>query len=203
MKEQRAILRIGAVLIIALLFLMIPAGGSLADDALKNKEQQMLDLINQERIVRNLKPLTIDPSLTVAARGHSQEMITLNYFSHESPITGNLEARIKNAGVKGWAIIGENLAGAQDVKVAHDALMKSEGHRKNILNPNYTHIGIGIAKGSQYGKMFTQNFVKYVVGSQGSIDSGKVVSVDLGNKEDTGNVNLTKKKSIKRKIKRF
>lgn len=54
---------------------------------------------------------------------------------------------------------GENIAGNQTVQKAHDSLMNSPGHRQNILSPDYTHIGIGIKKGSSYGNIFTQEFV--------------------------------------------
>ncbi|WP_104372114.1 CAP domain-containing protein [Desulfocucumis palustris] len=54
---------------------------------------------------------------------------------------------------------GENPAGNQTVEKAHAALMNSAGHRANILNPNYTHIRIGIVQGGQYGAMFTQHFI--------------------------------------------
>jgi uncharacterized protein YkwD len=54
---------------------------------------------------------------------------------------------------------GENIAGNRSVQAAHTALMNSPGHRANILNPNFTHIGIGIQQGGNYGMMFTQMFV--------------------------------------------
>ncbi len=208
MKEQRKILKTSIVLITTLLFLMVFAAWSLADDTLKSEEQKMLDFINQERITRDLRPLVMDPSLTVAARDHSQEMIALNYFSHESPVIGDLEARIKNSGIKNWAIVGENLAGAQDVKIAHDALMKSEKHKENILNSNYVYVGVGIADGSRYGKMFTQIFAKYKTGNQDPVNSNKAVSVNLDNKENINSIDLTKKKVkvkalIKKRLKRF
>jgi uncharacterized protein YkwD len=53
---------------------------------------------------------------------------------------------------------GENLAGAPTVERAHTGLMNSQGHRANILNPNYTRIGVGVIDGGRYGKMFTQHF---------------------------------------------
>lgn len=54
---------------------------------------------------------------------------------------------------------GENLAGAPTAEAAHKGLMNSPGHRANILNSNFTEIGIGMAKGSQYGIIFTQQFI--------------------------------------------
>jgi uncharacterized protein YkwD len=54
---------------------------------------------------------------------------------------------------------GENIAGNQNVQNAENALMNSPGHRKNILNTDFTHIGIGIRNGGPYGNMFTQEFI--------------------------------------------
>jgi len=54
---------------------------------------------------------------------------------------------------------GENIAGNGSVSGAHTSLMNSSGHRANILGSQYNYVGIGIAKGGQYGMMFTQMFV--------------------------------------------
>ncbi|GAF74293.1 unnamed protein product, partial [marine sediment metagenome] len=53
----------------------------------------------------------------------------------------------------------ENIAGNQDIANAQSALMNSPGHRKNILDPGYTHIGIGIKSGGTYGNMISQMFI--------------------------------------------
>lgn len=118
----------------------------------------MIDLVNQERINAGLAPLKVDLKLVDLARLKSQDMIDNNYFDHYSPTYGSPFDMMKKAGVT-YRTAGENLAGNQTVERAHRALMNSEGHRRNILNPNFTHIGIGIKDGGPYGKMFTQLFV--------------------------------------------
>jgi uncharacterized protein YkwD len=65
---------------------------------------------------------------------------------------------MKSYGIS-YKYAGENIAGAPTVEKAHSSLMNSPGHRRNILNPNYTHVGIGIIDGGPYGKMFTQLFI--------------------------------------------
>jgi uncharacterized protein YkwD len=65
---------------------------------------------------------------------------------------------MRAAGVT-YRYAGENLAGAPSVERAHSGLMNSPGHRANILNPNFTHIGIGALNVGPYGMMFTQMFV--------------------------------------------
>jgi len=121
-------------------------------------EQQMLNLVNQERARAGLKPLQADLQLTKLARLKSQDMINKNYFSHTSPTYGSPFDMMKSNGVT-YKTAGENIAGNQSVQAAHTALMNSSGHRANILNANYTHVGIGIVQGGPYGMMFTQMFV--------------------------------------------
>ncbi len=121
-------------------------------------EQQMLNLVNQERSKNGLRPLQADLQLTKLARMKSQDMINKNYFSHTSPTYGSPFDMMKTYGVT-YKTAGENIAGNSSVPGAHTALMNSSGHRANILNSQYTHVGIGIVQGGQYGMMFTQMFV--------------------------------------------
>lgn len=121
-------------------------------------EQEMVRLVNAERSKRGIDPLKVDLELCNVARNKSQDMIDNNYFSHYSPTYGSPFEMLKNFGIK-YIYAGENISGNQSVKGAHDSLMKSEGHKKNILNPDFTHIGIGIKEGSKYGKFFTQMFI--------------------------------------------
>lgn len=122
------------------------------------QEQQMLNLVNQARAQNNVPPLQIDMQVTNVARIKAQDMIDNNYFSHNSPKYGSPFDMMKSFGVS-YVQAGENIAGNQTVVNAENALMNSPGHRKNILNPAYTHIGIGIKSGGPYGNMFSQMFV--------------------------------------------
>jgi len=121
-------------------------------------ERQMFDLVNDERGAVGLKALTWDDRLLPVARQHSEEMFRLKYFAHQSPLTGSPFDRLKTAGIT-YSRAGENLAYAQSVSVAHRGLMQSQGHRENILRPEFTHIAIGVISAGPYGRMFTQLFV--------------------------------------------
>ena len=121
-------------------------------------EQKMVDLVNAERTAQGLKPLQVDLRLVKVARMKSQDMINKNYFDHNSPTYGSPFDMMRNNGIT-YKFAGENLAGNSTVANAHTSLMNSPGHRANILNTNYTHIGIGIIDGGPYGKMFTQEFI--------------------------------------------
>ncbi|MGH2451258.1 MAG: CvpA family protein [Candidatus Limnocylindria bacterium] len=121
-------------------------------------ERQMVELVNEERVARGLAPLALDPRLVPVARAHSTEMFELEYFSHESPVTGSPFDRLDAAGIA-YRRAGENLAYAHSVTVAHGGLMDSPGHRENILRPEFTHIGVGVVSAGPYGRMFTQLFL--------------------------------------------
>jgi uncharacterized YkwD family protein len=126
--------------------------------ALSAQENEMLRLVNEARSQNKLAPLAADTELANVARIKSQDMIDNNYFSHNSPKYGSPFDMMKEFGVQ-YVQAGENIAGNQDVQKAHTALMNSPGHRKNILSPDFTHIGVGISKGGSYGNMFTQMFI--------------------------------------------
>lgn len=121
-------------------------------------EAEMLRLLNAERTSRGLAALELDPRLVPIARQHSEEMFRLKYFGHQSPVSGSPFDRIAAAKI-GYSRAGENLAYAQSVAVAQRGLMDSEGHRENILRPEFTRIGVGVVSAGSYGRMFTQLFL--------------------------------------------
>ena len=121
-------------------------------------ERQMFDLVNEERTAVGLRALIWDDRLLPVARQHSEEMFRLKYFAHQSPVSGSPFDRLKAAGIT-YSRAGENLAYAQSVSVAHRGLMQSQGHRENILRPEFTNIAIGVISAGPYGRMFTQMFV--------------------------------------------
>ncbi len=120
-------------------------------------EQAMISLVNAERSKLGLAILRVDDTLTKVGRGHSRDMFRRRYFSHFSPEGWDVSYRAKQEGIS-YSLIGENLAFAPDVTTVHTGFMNSEGHRKNILDPAWNRIGIGVIDGDIYGKMFTQVF---------------------------------------------
>jgi len=125
---------------------------------LTTEEQQMLNSVNSERARNGLAPLQADLQLTRLARMKSQDMIAHNYFSHQSARYGSPFDLLATNGVS-YKTAGENIAGNGSVSGAHTSLMNSSGHRANILKSAYTHVGIGIVRGGNYGMMFTQLFI--------------------------------------------
>lgn len=120
-------------------------------------EAEMLQLVNNERAKRGLSPVKADPELTAVARAHSTDMFARGYFSHYTPEKKDPFDRMKTAGVK-FLTAGENLALGRTLKICHEGLMNSPGHRANILNPSFGRLGIGIMDGGIYGLMISQEF---------------------------------------------
>lgn len=120
-------------------------------------ERAMFELLNQVRREHGLSEFVLDPELTNLARRHSLDMWERKYFSHENPDGLNPLERAEKSAVD-FELIGENLALTKTVERAHEGLMLSDGHRRNILDPNFTRVGLGVVDGGIYGKMFTQEF---------------------------------------------
>ena len=141
--------------VLALTFLLLFATAAHADF-----ESQVIELVNAERAANNLPPLQYNEELTVAARLHSQDMGDNNYFSHTSQDGRAFNERILEAGYD-YAAGGENIAAGYSTPEAVVAgWMDSDGHRANILSPDYCDIGVGYAAvtGSQYYHYWTQDF---------------------------------------------
>jgi uncharacterized YkwD family protein len=125
--------------------------------SLKAYEQQVVDLTNKERAKYGLPPLKIDPTLSKMARDKANDMAVHHYFSHTSPTYGSPFDMMQKYGIQ-FTAAGENIAEGQrtPAEVVND-WMNSEGHRANILNKDYTHIGVGF---SENGNIWTQEFIK-------------------------------------------
>ncbi len=118
-------------------------------------ESEVVRLVNAERSKAGLAPLTQDWQLSRVARYKSQDMKDLGYFSHTSPTYGSPFEMMKSFGIT-YRTAGENIAkGYSTPEAVVKAWMNSPGHRANILNSSYTHLGVGyVAQGSYWTQMF-------------------------------------------------
>ena len=118
-------------------------------------ESEVVRLVNAERSKTGLAPLTQDWQLSRVARYKSQDMKDLGYFSHTSPTYGSPFEMMKSFGIT-YRTAGENIAkGYSTPEAVVKAWMNSPGHRANILNSSYTHLGVGyVAQGSYWTQMF-------------------------------------------------
>lgn len=120
-------------------------------------EQEIFNLVNQERAKIGVQALIWDETRAQVGRAHSNDMFKRGYFSHYSPEGKDIGDRLQAAGIT-YEIAGENLALAPSIGSAHTGLMNSPGHKRNILDPAFKRVGIGVIDGGVYGKMVTQVF---------------------------------------------
>ena len=115
---------------------------------------QVITLVNQERAKQGLKPLSGDAALNKMALAKARDMSQGKYFSHTSPTYGSPFDMMKQFGIS-YRYAGENIAMGQKTPAeVVNAWMNSEGHRANILSPNFTLIGVGY-----YNGYWAQEFV--------------------------------------------
>jgi uncharacterized protein YkwD len=128
-------------------------------------ERRTFDAINGQRTMSQLDPLVWDDVLCLTARHHSRRMLEADFFGHDDPKFGDLQARLDAAGVAWW-MCGENVFREKHhpdpVAIALVDWMHSEGHRRNILSPDYTNSAIGVAMGPDGMVTMTQQFLKPV-----------------------------------------
>lgn len=112
-----------------------------------------LCLLNRERARRGLAALQPRAQLQLAAQRHSEDMVARRFFEHETPEGADPQRRMLAAGYPSDnAFTGENIAWATGPKGSPGAIvdlwMHSPPHKRNILRPQFTEIGVGIAPGA-------------------------------------------------------
>ena len=123
-----------------------------ASDISKSK---IIELVNKSRSSEGLSPVKENDILSKAAKSKANDMIKNDYFAHTSPSGKDPWYWFSSAGYD-YKFAGENLAiNYDDAKEQHEAWMKSSSHRKNILNGNYTEIGVAVLEGKVDGKEST------------------------------------------------
>jgi uncharacterized protein YkwD len=169
-----------AIVLAALLFGLVPAR-SLSSQSLPQRanppyrtgqlELEMWELINRDRAdpsysleTKGRAPaLQWDDRLAAVARMHSEEMARNGFFSHEGADGTSPAQRVSMAGIK-WLSTGENIANCSGVSEAESRFMNEpkfqQNHRSNILNGNYTHVGVGVVRAPDGSLYITQEFVQ-------------------------------------------
>ncbi|WP_229834278.1 CAP domain-containing protein [Streptomyces xantholiticus] len=113
-------------------------------------------MVNSERAKVGCSPLKASGALSDLARAHSKDMAARGFFDHTNPDGETPWDRAEEAGVSGLG--GENIArGQADAEAVMASWMNSEGHRANILNCDFTTLGVGVHMG-EGGPWWTQNF---------------------------------------------
>ncbi|MEV0643704.1 CAP domain-containing protein [Phytomonospora sp. NPDC050363] len=116
-----------------------PAGGEAARFAAR-----VAELVNDERAEAGCGALRVDAKVTSAAQAHADDMGARDYFAHDSPEGRSAGDRLDTAGYA-WSGWGENIAkGSADAEQVMRGWMDSPGHRANILNCDFDHLGVGV-----------------------------------------------------------
>lgn len=103
-------------------------------NAASSEESEFMSKANAERSSRGIHRLTWRDDLASVARRHSRRMAEQNSLYHNP----NLRDEVSD-----WEVVGENVGYGPSVDNLHQAFMDSPGHRRNILDQEYTHIGVG------------------------------------------------------------
>lgn len=123
-----------------------------------SEAEQVLTLVNNERAKAGLKPLKMSEELRSIANLKARDMADKNYFDHNSPTYGSPFQMLQKFGVH-YRAAGENIAAGQRTpEEVMNSWMNSSGHRANILNANFTELGVGYYQGGSYGVYWTQLF---------------------------------------------
>ncbi len=133
----------------------IPKAGTDLVEA-RDDAQEVFTLLNLARVSAGEDPLPWSAALSEVAGGHGFEMYRNGYFSHVSPDTGTVADRVQAVGIF-YTFVGENLALSPTAASVHEGLMASPGHRENILNSQFTRVGIAAIQGP-VGLMVVQVF---------------------------------------------
>jgi uncharacterized protein YkwD len=134
-------------------------------------EAYLVYLVNEARLREGQSALVPDPTVSVVARRHSEEMRDKRYFDHASPTAGLANVQERFRAVFGYKprCVGENVARRwgteyclkpEKILKSHNDLMASTGHRKNLLYPTFEWLGVGIAANANGDYWITQVFVE-------------------------------------------
>jgi uncharacterized protein YkwD len=135
---------------------------------LEKVEDLVLDLTNRARRAKGLAPLIKDDELRNVARAYSDDMLVRRFFDHTTPdgvsfddrITGHYRHRVAVVGENIWYATGYNAANIRQLaQEIVDDWLSSPGHRANLLDPEFTHLGVGVSARQQTIRA-TQEFVK-------------------------------------------
>jgi len=114
--------------------------------------EQLLTLVNQKRQENGLPLLSFSPELAAAARNKANDMLSKNYWAHNSPDGRTPWEFLKGAGYN-YIYAGENLARGFNTSMdVTNAWMASSSHRANILSSNYSDVGFAVVTGNLSGE---------------------------------------------------
>jgi uncharacterized protein YkwD len=115
---------------------LVTGSGTVESAAADDDEAAFIEAINEIRVDLGLDELEPHEELAETARAHTQAMADAGEIFHADPISEGLTAE--------WVKLGENVGVGAGVQVLVDAFVASPGHYANIIDPSFTHIGVGV-----------------------------------------------------------
>lgn len=123
-------------------------------------EQRIVELVNDERAARGLAALVVLPELVNAADAHAldQRNRPCGSLTHTGTDGSNVADRVDRTGLT-WTRLAENIAcGYPDAATVMSKWMQSSGHRRNILHPDLTQIGVSLERSNSGATYWVQVF---------------------------------------------
>ena len=124
--------------------------------------RELIEMLNETRRGAGLPELTEHAGLREVALGHSRDMVANDYIGHQSPRSGTPADRVRTSGLQSGLVL-ENIGRGYSAAEIHRGLMESPGHRANLVNPDVSHVGIGVVaqpEGARSAFIVTEVFVR-------------------------------------------
>jgi hypothetical protein len=147
LHRLRKLIIMVTLLLTASTLLAIPAASAQGPNRDFGAESGFLSSINNQRAAGGLTPLALNGSMTAAADGWAFSMANGSFLAHAGDIVSGTPG--------GWTKVGENVGRGQSVTSLTSAFMNSPGHRANIMDASYTHIGIAVYIHPSDGRIYT------------------------------------------------
>jgi uncharacterized protein YkwD len=126
----------------------LSAGGEETREDVEAVRARLFELLNQTRREAGIPELLDNVAVREVAAAHSRDMAENDFVGHESPTTGSPADRVRDADLPS-ALVLENIGRGYSAEEIHRGLLDSPGHRANLLNPDVTHVGIGVVAGQE------------------------------------------------------
>jgi hypothetical protein len=126
--------------------------GAAVASADEGAEGCFLSKTNAEREAAGLGTLASNSQLVGISRNHSEEMAAAGTIYHRSDLSAGAPSN--------WQSLGENVGMGGSCASLHTALMNSPGHRRNILDPGFNYVGMGVVIAGDGTMFVTQSFMQ-------------------------------------------
>jgi len=163
---MRRLVLLTAAAVLSLLAPVVVAGAASAagSGSTASMESDFVSRLNALRASKGLAPLTVDGELTGIARRWAGKMASEGQISHNP----NFPNEVK----QNWVKLGENVGTGPDVKSIHDAFVASQTHYKNMIDPAFTRIGVGVVTGPNGAIYTAHQFMRLASDDAPAVGSG-------------------------------